>query len=143
MGFFFVVRKSLLNKWDIKWDEKLISYAYAEDLDFSYSYYKQAKKENLKCIIDSRIKVKHNCSREWRVSSKKSTIMFIINREYLSYKHFNTISSRIRTKWANVGVLIERIIKRNKPVEFLKGMYYCDKYRSDIKKGVLHYELYD
>ena len=40
MGFFFAVRTPLLKKWNIKWDENLTGYAYAEDLDFSYSYYK-------------------------------------------------------------------------------------------------------
>lgn len=142
MGFFFVVRKSLILKWNLCWDEKLISYAYAEDLDFSYMYYKKSKKENLKCIIDSKVKVKHNCSREWRIPSRKSTYMFIINREYLSYKHYKTPISRLRTRWANIGFLAQKLLKRENYRDFYKGMCLCDKYRKDIKKGILHSDLY-
>ena len=40
MGYFFAVKKSLVDRWQIKWDENLVSYAYAEDLDFSFTYYK-------------------------------------------------------------------------------------------------------
>ena len=50
MGYFFVVRRSLIKKWNIRWDERLVSYAYAEDLDFTYSYYKKSKAENKKYI---------------------------------------------------------------------------------------------
>lgn len=143
MGFFFVVRKSLVDKWNIVWDESLTSYAYAEDLDFTFSYYKHAQQENKKCIIDSKIKVQHNCSREWRIASKKSTYMFVFNREYLSYKHFKGAYSRIRINWANIGVLIEKIIKKDNYYDFIKAMYYCNKYRKDIKNGNLHHELYE
>lgn len=143
MGFFFVVRKSLINKWNIRWDERLISYAYAEDLDFSFSYYKKSKEENLQCIMDSSVKVQHNCSREWRVESKKSTFMYVINREYLSYKHYPYDFIRIRTRWSNIGALIQRIVQKDNYKDFIKAMYYCEKYRKDIKNGILHYELYE
>src|SRR5574344_1769771 len=43
MGFFFVVKKSLLEKWNIYFDEHLKYYAYAEDMDLTYSYYKKSK----------------------------------------------------------------------------------------------------
>ena len=49
MGFFSVYRTFLIRKWNLKWDEHLINYAYPEDLDFSYSYYKYAKTEGFKC----------------------------------------------------------------------------------------------
>lgn len=142
MGYFFAVRKSLIEKWDIKWDEKLISYAYPEDLDFSYSYYKKALEENLKCILSEKVKVKHLVSKEWRVTSYKSTIMYVINREYLSYKHYKSPLSRIATRWANVGEFFNRLVKRNHPLDLIKAQFYCDKYRKDIKNGNLHTELY-
>lgn len=142
MGYFFVVRKSFIDKWVIKWDETLTSYSYAEDLDFTYSYYKRAKKENLKCVLSDTVKVKHLVSKEWRVASYKSSLMYVINREYLSYKHFKSPLSRIATRWANLGEFFNRIIKRNHPMYIVKAQYFCDKYRSDIKKGNIHTELF-
>lgn len=142
MGYFFVVRASLINKWNLKWDEKLVQYGYPEDLDFSYTYYKRAHVDNFKCIISEDVKVKHECSREWRITSKKATYMYIINREYLSYKHFNFIS-RIYTRWSNLGELMFRILNKNKPLDMIKGQYYCDRYRKDIKAGKIPYHLYE
>lgn len=143
MGYFFVVRKSIINKYNLEFDEKLISYAYPEDLDFTYSYYNVSKKQGLKCIIHPKVHVKHLCSNEYRVTSFKTTCMYVINREYLSYKYFKTPMSRILTRWANIGELIRRTLKNDKPLDVLKAQYYCDKYRRDIKNGILHYEIYD
>jgi len=142
MGYFFIVRKSFIDKWAIKWDETLTSYSYAEDLDFTYSYYKRANKENLKCVLSDTVKVKHLVSKEWRVASYKSSLMYVINREYLSYKHFKSPLSRIATRWANLGEFFNRIIRRNHPMYIVKAQYFCDKYRSDIKKGNIHTELF-
>lgn len=142
MGYFFVVKKSLVKKWKIKWDENLISYAYPEDLDFSYTYYKKSEINGYKCIIDPRIKVRHLCSKEYRIPSLKSTIMFVVNREYLSYKHFKSPFSRVMTRWANIGEIFNRIIKRESPMDLIKAQYYCDKYRKQIKSGEIPKFLY-
>lgn len=143
MGYFFVVRKSLINLWNIKFDENLISYAYPEDLDFTYSYYKKSSEAGLKCILHPNISVKHLCSKEYRVPTFKSTCMYVINREYLSYKHFKSPLSRILSRWANIGELLRRIVNKENPVDFVRAQYYCNKYRNDIKNGILHYEIYD
>ena len=142
MGYFFVARKSLIEKWSLKWDENLAGYAYAEDLDFSYSYFKRARKEGIKCILSDTVKVKHLSSCEWRIAPYKNTIMYVINREYLSYKHFKTPFARLATRWTNFGILLYRILKRNAPKDLIIAQYYCDRYRKDIKKGKLHYDLY-
>lgn len=36
-----------------------------------------------------------------------------------------------------------RIKRKDNAFDIIRAMYYCDKYRKDIKKGVLHTELYD
>lgn len=87
MGYFFVIRKTLVDRWRVAWDERLTGYAYPEDLDFSYSYCKRARRENLRAILDSRVRVRHLASKEYRIPSLKVTYMYVINREYLSYKH--------------------------------------------------------
>lgn len=138
MGFFFVIRKSLLVRWGVKWDENLTGYAYAEDLDFSYSYYKKAKSEGKKCLMNEKVKVKHLVSQDYRIPSKINTAMYIINREYLSYKHFPSYPiSRLATRWANLGEFLYRIIKRSAPGDIIKAQILCDIHRQEIKQGQL------
>ncbi len=143
MGFFFVIRKSLVQKWSIYWDERLIKYGYPEDLDFSYRYCKEAKKSGMDCILDPSIAVYHRISNEWRESSRTITMMEIINREYLTYKWNLGPYSRLCTRWANIGTFLQRCLNRNHPFDVLKAQYYCDKFRNDIRAGNLHTELYE
>ena len=142
MGFFFVVRKSIINKYGIKWDEKLISYAYAEDLDFSYRYCKYAKNDGYKCIITDKVIVNHRVSKEWRETSRAVTFMEIFHREYFTYKWKLSLFSRLCTRWANLGTLFLRLVKWNHPLDVLKAQFYCDWYRHDIRIGNLHTDLY-
>lgn len=123
MGFFAVFRTNLIRKWNLKWDEKLTSYAYAEDLDFSFSYYKKAKREGLSCIMSNTVLVKHNVSREWRIPLRKHTYMIIRNRAYLSQKHFKkSILARIALIWSNWGELFRRIITNEAPKDWWDAM---------------------
>lgn len=121
MGFFFVVRRSLIYRWNLHFDTYLKSYAYAEDLDFTFSYYKESKKNNYKCIFTPKIKVAHNNSNEYRIPSFQSTVYYLKNRRYLIRKHKMGYTSRILCEWTNIGMLIRRIIYRQKPYDFLKA----------------------
>lgn len=141
MGYFFAVKKQLIDKWNVRWDENLISYAYAEDLDFSWNYYKCASKENLRCILDESVSVSHLVSKEYRIPSFKSTQFFVINREYLSYKHKLGIRSRFATRWVNFCRFCERIVHREKPMDMLKAQWICDRQRKYIKSNALKYYL--
>lgn len=140
MGYFFVVRKSLLDKWHIRWDENLTSYAYAEDLDFSFSYYKKAIKENLKCVLNEKVHVKHCVSNEYRTPSKKSTYMYVINRYYLSFKHNMGFKSRLAMKWCNMWRLMEKALKHEAPFDMLNAIKHLNKNKNDIKMGIFNYE---
>lgn len=139
MGYFFVIRKSLAQKWNIRWDENLTSYAYAEDLDFSYSYYKMAQKEGLHCALNEKIRVKHMVSHEYRIPSKKSTYMYVVNRMYLSYKHKMGLKSRVAMGWCNLWRLAERIVKREKPSEMFGAIVYSVMHGKQIKSGILRF----
>lgn len=139
MGYFFVVRKSLLDKWNIRWDENLTSYAYAEDLDFSFSYYKKAKSENLKCVINEQVRVKHCVSKEYRTPSTKSTYMYVVNRYYLSYKHNMGFRSRLAMKWCNFWRLVERTVKKECPADMWKAMVFVSRNRKDVRQGKIKY----
>lgn len=123
MGFFSVYRVALIKKWNLKWDENLTSYAYAEDLDFSYSYFKKAQKEGLKCIMSSLVIVKHNVTQEWRIPSRKHTYMIINNRHYLRRKHFgNSPLSKIAVCWADWGEYLRRLLKNEAAKDWKDAM---------------------
>lgn len=142
MGYFFAVKKSLIMKWNLKFDETMGQYAYSEDLDFSYSYYKHSVEEELNCILSPKVQVSHLCSKEWRVSDKRISYVMLFNRYYLSEKHFGNTTARILFWWSNVGLLLKKLIKRDNVKDFVMGMIKCIKYREDIKRGILHTELY-
>lgn len=141
-GFFFVVRKSLIEKWKCGWDEKLTSYAYAEDLDFSYGYYKHAKAEGLKCVLDERVVVEHLASLEYRIPNEKSLYMYIINRAYLSHKHCMGVKGRLASAWCNFWRLVEHIVGRKQPVVFAKAWLRSLIYRKEIISGNLDYDKF-
>ncbi len=141
-GYFFVVRKSLLDKWKIRWDENLTSYAYAEDLDFSFSYYKRAKQEGLRCVLDPLVTVKHLATLEYRIPGSKSIFMYIVNRAYLSNKHNMGFSGMIASGWCNFWRLVQAIITRRNAREYFRAMRASCKFRAQILKGKLDYDLF-
>lgn len=141
-GFFFVVRKSLLDKWHCCWDENLTSYAYAEDLDFSFGYYKHAHAENLKCILAASVKVKHLATKEYRIPSVKSIYMYIINRAYLSHKHGMGIGGFVACCWCNLWRLIQSIVSNQHPKELFHAIWCSFKFRKEIHAGNLDYDKF-
>lgn len=123
MGFFSVYRTELIRKWDLKWDEHLTSYAYAEDIDFSYSYFKMAKENQMKCIMSDRVIVTHNVTAEWRIPTRKHTYMIINNRRYLRKKHFgSSLVSKFAVLWADYGEYIRRLLNHEASKDWMDAM---------------------
>lgn len=120
MGYFFVIRKTLCDQWDIRWDERLVSYAYAEDLDFSWRYCNKAHSSGLKCVLSEQIRVRHMVSKEYRTPSAKSTYMYVVHRRYIAQK--NKCGLGIAMSWCDLWRLIERIIKREEPLVFFQAI---------------------
>lgn len=142
MGFFFAIRKSLAQKWGLKFDENLKYYAYAEDMDFTYRYFLKSKEENLKCIMSTAATVLHNVSKEYRLPSRQRTFMEICHRRYVMSKHGNSILRKLIMLWSDIGTAILRI-KRGEPAsDVFKAIAFAIKYRRDIKKGVFHYDKF-
>ena len=129
MGYFFAVRNSLIQKWNIQWDERLISYAYAEDLDYSYRYCQRARREGLICILTDQVHVKHMASREYRIQTKKSTYMYALHRRYISDK--NHIGNRAAIGWCDFWRVIERTIKKEHPSDLIKAILIANKMRKN------------
>ena len=141
-GYFFIVRKSCMSRWQVRWDENLTSYAYAEDLDFSYSYYKNAKKEGLRCIIDPNVKVKHLASLEYRIPNVKNIYMYIINRKYLAHKHHMGVKGILGRNWCEFWRFWEHVVYNKNPKTFLQAYMSKFKYWKDINAGNLDYEKF-
>ncbi|OUP75314.1 hypothetical protein B5F08_11405 [Anaeromassilibacillus sp. An172] len=141
MGFFFVVKKSIINKYKLTWDENFSGYAYAEDLDFTYMYYKCSLNENKRCILTPQIHVKHLVSQEYRIPNRKSTFMYVINRWYLSYKHHMGVLSRCSMLWCDFCKLIIRIISCERPLDLLQAILYAIKNRKKLQNGFIDYPI--
>lgn len=142
MGFFFAIRKSLAQKWGLKFDENLKYYAYAEDLDFTYRYFLKSREGNLKCIMSTAATVLHNVSREYRLPSRQRTFIEICHRKYLMAKHGNTILRQLIMLWSDIGAALMRA-KRGEPTsDVFKAIAFAIKYRRDIKRGVFHYDKF-
>lgn len=142
MGYFFVVRKSCINRWNIKWDEHLTSYAYAEDLDFSFSYSKRAKIEGLKCVLSPLVKVRHLATLEYREPSAKTLFMYIVNRKYLAHKHKMGLRSSLSRNWCEFWKFIQYVVTNNSSRIFLKAYLSKFKYSRDIISGNLDYDKF-
>ncbi len=86
MGYFFCVRRSLMERWGVWFDEGMTRYAYAEDLDFSMRYCACAEKDGLSCVLEPNIYVHHLASTEWRTPSDEAVSYFVANRRRIARK---------------------------------------------------------
>lgn len=134
MGFFFACRKELTDKWKLFFDENLISYAYAEDLDFTYRYNINSKKENMKMIFTPEICVYHHFSQEYRIPNFDKTLLYVFNRRYLSYKFNKSFFSRFSIEINDFIILLIKIIKKEKPTDFIKSKILSWRYNSKLRK---------
>lgn len=137
MGYFFVVRKSLVEKWKLQWDEKLTGYAYAEDLDFSAQYCECAKKNGMYCILTPKVKVKHLASKEYRIPSKEAIYKYVINRDYIYYKLYRNRFSRLILDYTNVCMLFRKLLLKEGAKEYIGALICSIQCRKYIKQGDL------
>lgn len=142
MGFFFVVRKPLLDQWGLWFDENLKSYAYAEDLDFTYRYYKKACENGMKCILSPQIRVVHNASREGRISDRKTTFMQVAHRIYLRQKWWPG-RYKWALNWAFMGLYFYKMLHHDNLADYRAALFFGRKYKRDIEQGQFHYELWE
>lgn len=86
MGYFFCARRSLMERWGVWFDEGMVRYAYAEDLDFSLRYCSRATSEGFSCILEPKIYVHHLASSEWRTPPDEAVSYFVTNRRRIARK---------------------------------------------------------
>lgn len=142
MGYFFSVRSDLVERWGIRFDETLRGYAYSEDLDFTYNYYKKSKAEGLVCIYSGDVIVDHLASREFRTPNRKNIVMYVVNREYLSYKHDKCFLGRFFTSLTNYCMVIINM-KTGFAKDYLDAIKICNKHRKDLRSGNIPDGVYD
>ena len=144
MGFFFVVRRECVKRWNLTFDEKLLHYAFNEDMDFTYRYYLNAKEEGLICIYDSRVVVDHRASKEYRLPLRKLTFMKSVHRRYLTKKLFNTRWAMFLTVWSDYGDAFQGFLQgeRDYAKDCLDAIRFCRAYSRDLNEGIMHYDIF-
>lgn len=133
MGYFFVVRKSVLLQGNILWDEKLLSYAYAEDLDFSSRYSDYARSLGKECILTNEVVVDHRASREYRIPSEKHLEMYVAHRYYLQHKLKK--GSKAAVAYTNFCMWLFFLIKKGNYKGMEKAIHETKKHMKEIQSG--------
>lgn len=143
MGFCFAVKRSLAQKWNIRFDEQLLGYAYGEDLDFTHRYCIRAAKEGLRCLLSDKVSVAHLCSREYRIPAASATYRYVINREYFAYRFGKGVWNRPALWWTNVGQFFLRAVHRSHPGDILRAQRRCAQVRKYLKRGIISPVFYE
>jgi hypothetical protein len=135
-GIFFVIRKSLVNSWNLYFDEQLVSYGYNEDVDYTFTYFKNAKREKLKCLLIKDFTINHFVTKNNRINNENLFKKVICNRYYLIHKHKLGFFEILSFYLAN---LIECVTFMGNVVKlkvYIKA-FFCVKNKSAIRKGFL------
>lgn len=142
MGYYCVIRKSLAKRWHIRWDEQMKGYAYAEDLDFTYGYYKRASGEHLKCILREDISVRHLGSREYRIPSRNQVYRYIINRAYLCYKHHMGMRGMAAVRYSDFWYYMNSLAHHSDSDTVRAAIRRRNEVDSELRQGILKEEFY-
>jgi glycosyltransferase involved in cell wall biosynthesis len=131
-GMNMVFKKEIFDKYNMQFDEKLLGYTIAEDIDFTYSLYEKNRKG---LIITPYAPIKHRFSQIGRVDTKRIAYINQVDHLYFAMKH-----NMIRKWWWNIfGITILRTLAA--PFQFKKWLYYlqtlnyCFKHWDLIKQG--------
>lgn len=136
MGYFFCIKKSILSFMDQYFDEHLIRYAYAEDLDFTYRYCIEAKKLGLITVVDPELYVNHLASKEWRVPKQEEVNYVYINRRYLSWKLFpSKYHYRVAMSIFDHFYLLTQLRNKDYSREIKKALNLCKRNKDKIRSG--------
>ena len=138
MGYCFAIKRNLLDRMKLKFDEKLLSYGYAEDLLFSAIYARKAKKMNFKSVLAADVSVRHNVSPSSRLTPFKATLQYIHHRYYINNILFSKWNVAFLI-WSDFGELLRRVIKKNKPFDLIKSYYLLTRHYHNIAKGDFSY----
>ena len=124
-----------------KFDENLLGYTVAEDIDFSYRLY---KKYPTGLIITPRAKLIHRVSNKEREESKRISYINQVDHFYFQFKNLNNFTHILKFLWSLYGITILRSLNfifnlnnksKLKFVYYLESLYYSIINIKKIKKG--------
>jgi len=141
-GVNMVYKKEVLAK--NKFDENLLGYTLAEDIDFSYRLF---MKHPSSIYITPFAKIYHRVSKKERYPTRRMSYINQIDHFYFNIKNLNkTIKQKIIFAWSILGISILRPInviinpkKENllKMIFFYESLFYCLTHLDDIRNGRL------
>lgn len=83
-GYWFAVERRFVNEHLLRFDEKMVRYAQAEDMLFSHQIYLAAKLAGRRCVVSEDIAVHHLVSQEWREPDSFADLCGAWNRIYIA-----------------------------------------------------------
>ena len=125
-----------------RFDQNLLGYTLAEDIDFTYRLYKRHPNS---LFITPFANLTHRASVTERAPTERMSYINQVDHFYFFFKNLNTsILNRIKFIWSLLGIsalrtlnMIIRPTKSNylKWKYFFKSLWYCLFHISDIKQG--------
>lgn len=102
MGYCMVFRKEPFRKSGLHFDEKLTKYAYGEDLELTYLFYRWCRKNGFRCILTPDVGVYHMASNENRLNRELSYLKVFVNRKYINNVfHGNSVLHKALLAYSN------------------------------------------
>ncbi len=127
-----------------KFDENILGYTIAEDIDFTFRLYKKYPKS---LFITPSAKIIHRVSNVERYPTEKMSFINQIDHFYFNFKNLNkSLSQKLIFIWSIVGITLLRTIKfvsTRKEINYLKlkfylkSLFYCLRNIKKIKSGRL------
>lgn len=138
MGFFFVIRKTLMNKWNLQFNENCRGYAFNEDLDFTYRYCFKSRQEKMECFFSTLVCAEHKVSGDNRVSTESGFLRYLANRYYMIYKLGLNWTYKFWYYYSNFCLSIKFLFTKNNYKCFKNCMKKVKKYKREIAIGDFH-----
>ncbi len=83
-GYWFAVDRTFVAARQLRFDEKMVRYAQAEDMLFSHQVYLAARAAGRRCVVSEDISVAHLVSQEWREPDAFADLCGAWNRIYIA-----------------------------------------------------------
>ncbi len=132
MGFCFSVKKHLLQKWNVFFDETLEKYAYGEDFDFSCRYCMAAKKVGLDTFYSNKVYVTHRESLEYRFPNENVLFWYTANRLYFADKYKKSKITHILIYIHSLAMAVRWGVKERNALLRLKVLWRVFKSRQSM-----------
>ena len=123
-----------------KFDENLLGYTVAEDMDFSYRVYKRSVNS---LLITPNAGIIHRASTIERTPTERLSYINQVDHFYFCFKNMNSIEEKLKFIWEIFGITLLRTLsllslkKKNflKWKYYFKSLTYCIINLEKIKKG--------